>query len=160
MELLRKMTQFTKSSKEKLHIYKIYKRRILEQSCVVWGSNNTKQCENELERVQKVAVRLISNNYTTYSETLKTLQLETLKERRHTLMQRFAEKCSKNNKVNSMFEVNNTTHKIKLRNKTKYRIINAKTVRLQKFAIPFMTRHLDNKHEEKRKIMSKLSKVI
>ena len=59
-----------------------------------------------------------------------------------------------------MFEVNTATHKMKLRNKRKYRIINAKTVRLQKSAIPYMTRHLNNKHEEKRKIMSKLSKVI
>ena len=48
-----------------------------------------------------------------------------------------------------MFEVNTATHKMKLRNKRKYRIINAKTVRLQKSAIPYMTRHLNDKHEEK-----------
>ena len=68
-------------------------------------------------------------------------------------------KCSKNTKVNSMLEVNNATHKMKLRNKRKYRIINAKTVRLQKSAIPYMTKHLNNKHEEKRKLLSKLTKA-
>ena len=46
MELLRKMTEFTKSSKEKMHIYKIYIRSILEQSCAVWGSSITKKCKN------------------------------------------------------------------------------------------------------------------
>ena len=143
------MTEFTKSSKEKMHIYKIYIRSILEQSCAVWGSSITKKCENELERVQKVAVRLISNKYTTYIETLKTLQLETLKERRHKLNQRFAEKFSQNNKVNSILELNNATHNMKLWNKGKSIIINARTVRLQKFAIPYMTRHLNNKPEEK-----------
>ena len=96
-----------------------------------------------------MAVRLISNKYTSYIETLKTLQLETLKERRHKLNQRFAEKFSQNNKVNSILELNNATHNMKLRNKGKYIIINARTVRLQKFAIPYMTRHLNNKPEEK-----------
>ena len=74
-------------------------------------------------------------------------------------MQRFAEKCSKNPKVSSMFEVNTATHKMKLRKKGKFRIINAKTVRLQKSAIPYMTKHLNNKHEEKRKLLSKLTKA-
>ena len=59
MELWRKITQFTKSSKEKMHIYKIYIKIILEQFCVVWGSSITKKCKNELERVQQVAVHLI-----------------------------------------------------------------------------------------------------
>ena len=48
-----------------------------------------------------------------------------------------------------MFEVNNTSQKIKLRNEGKNWIINANTVILQKSAIPYMTRHLNNKHEEK-----------
>ena len=69
MELSRQLINFTKSTKDKLHIYKIYIRSVLEQSCVVWGSSITKNRENELERVQKVAVKLISNNYTSYLET-------------------------------------------------------------------------------------------
>ena len=95
MELSRQLINFTKSTKDKLHIYKIYIRSVLEQSCVVWGSSITKKCENELERVHKVAVKLISNNYTSYLETLKTLKLETLKERRGILSNRFAEKKCK-----------------------------------------------------------------
>ena len=97
------------SSKEKMHIKDILKS-ILEQSCVVGGSWITKKCEYELERVQQVAVRLISNKYTTYIEKLKTLQLKTSKERTHRLIQRFEEKCSKNTKVNSMLTVNTATN--------------------------------------------------
>ena len=56
MELLRQMANFTKSTKDKMHIYKMYIRSVVEQSCVVWHHNISKLNESELERVQKVAV--------------------------------------------------------------------------------------------------------
>ena len=59
MEILRQMSKFTKSVKDKNHIYKTYIRSVLEQSSVVWSSSITKKNKSELERVQKVAVRLI-----------------------------------------------------------------------------------------------------
>ena len=76
------MTTFTKSQEDKLHIYKTYIRSVLEQSCVVWNAGISKQNERELERVKKVSVRLISGKYESYTEALKKLELETLKERR------------------------------------------------------------------------------
>jgi hypothetical protein len=57
MELLRKMTNFTKSIRDKTHIYKTYIRSVVEQSCVVWNDGLSRQNERELERVQKVAVK-------------------------------------------------------------------------------------------------------
>ena len=65
MELLRQMTKFTKSTWDKLIIYKVYIRSILEQSSSVWNSSLTKRNERELERVQKVAVKLITRNKNT-----------------------------------------------------------------------------------------------
>ena len=62
-------------------------------------------------------------------------------------------------KLNPMFKANNTTQNIKLRNEANYTNINAKTVRFQKSAIPYMTRHLNNKHQEKLEILSKLTKA-
>ena len=59
MELLRQMTQFTKSRQDKLHIYQVYIKSVLEQACVVWKTSLTKKNERELERVQKIAVNLI-----------------------------------------------------------------------------------------------------
>ena len=43
MELLRQMKNFTKSTKDKIQIYKIYIRSVIEQSCVVWNYNITKK---------------------------------------------------------------------------------------------------------------------
>ena len=88
IELLRKMTNFTTSQQDKLHIYKTYIRSVLEQSCVVWSAGISKQNERELERVQKVSVRLISGNYKSYTEALKNLELETLTKRREILSNR------------------------------------------------------------------------
>ena len=121
------------------------------------GIQYHQKCENELERVQKVAVKLISNNYTTYLETLNTLKLETLKERRMLLSQRFAERSIKNNRTKTMFQLNETIHTMELRKQEKFKVISAKTVRMQRSAIPSMTRQLNNKHEEKMKLLNKLT---
>ena len=107
MELLRQMANFTKSTKDKMHIYKVYIRSVLEQSCVVWHHKISKVSEKELERVQKVAVRLITNNKKqSYNENLKELNIETLKERREVLSARFADKYIKNPRTKKMFPHN------------------------------------------------------
>ena len=59
MELLRKVAEFTKSVEDKKEIYVLYIRSILEQSSVVWHSSSTKENAEDLERVQKCAVKLI-----------------------------------------------------------------------------------------------------
>ena len=106
MELLRQLTNFTKSKKDKLQIYKVYIRSVLEQSSVVWGSSLSKKNERELERVQKVAVRLIMGKYDSYEESLKSLKLQSLKERRNLLSVNFAKKCLKNENTKSIFKKN------------------------------------------------------
>ena len=131
-----------------MHIYKTYIRSVLEQSCVVWNYNLTKKNERELERVQKVAVRLILGNYESYKEALQNLGLDSLKERRNILCIRFAEKCTKNPKTKDIFETTTKEHKMPLRYKEKYKVINARTVRMENSAIPKMIKHMNKKHKE------------
>ena len=59
MELLRKVSKFTSSIEDKRTIYILYIRSILEQSSVVWNSSLTAENSEDLERVQKAAVRII-----------------------------------------------------------------------------------------------------
>ena len=153
MELLRKMSEFTKSKQDKLHIYKTYIRSVLEQSCAVWNSSITKRNERELERVQKVSIRLILGKYESYTQALKSLNIETLKERRQILCNRFAEKCAKNERTRNMFKINIKNHNMKLRHFEKYKVINARTVRMEKSAIPTMTKHLNEKHKDNQRII-------
>ena len=154
IELLRKMSEFTKSKEDRLHIYKTYIRSVLEQSCVVWNENISKQNERELERVQKVSVRLIIGKYESYTEALKILKIETLKERRQELCNRFAEKCIQNERTTHMFKKNIKNHKMNLRNSEKYKVISARTVRMKKSAVPSMSKHLNKKHKESKHILN------
>ena len=67
MELLRKVAAFTRSVEEKKNIYVLYVRSILEQSSVVWHNSLTKDNSDDLERVQKCAVRIIlGENFTNF----------------------------------------------------------------------------------------------
>ena len=154
MELLRQLSNFTTSVNDKTHIYKTYIRSVLEQSCVVWNSNLTKQNKKELERVQKVAVKLITNKNKSYKEALTQLKLPTLEERREELSAKFANKCLKNSKTKHMFTENMKTHQMKLRKIEKYKIQHVKTARTEKSAIPNMTRHINRKHEEHKRIFT------
>ena len=110
---------------------------------MVWGSAITVEEENELERIQKVALRIIlKENYVTYSNALAITSLETLKSRRILLMTRFAIKCSKNQFTQGMFPLNKST--VNTRKKEKYAVTHAKTDRLARSAIPTMQRLLNN----------------
>ena len=68
MELLRQISKFTKLVKDKMQKNKTYIRIVVEQSSVVWSSSLKQKNYNELERVQKVALRLIDKSELTYEE--------------------------------------------------------------------------------------------
>ena len=147
------MYSFNVPTAELVNIYCLYIRSLVEQSCVVWGSAITKGEEYDLERVQKVALRIIlKDSYVTYSNALSITSLQTLKCRRVVLMKRFAIKCTKNSFTEDMFPLNPST--VNTRNREKYMVTHAKTERLANSAIPVMQRLLNNaqKKEVKRGI--------
>ena len=83
MSFLHKSSKFTTNKQDLKKIYVLQVRSKLEQSAVVWHSSLTQKCKNQLERVQKSALRVILGpRYTTYSDALEKLNLQTLDERR------------------------------------------------------------------------------
>ena len=98
-------------------IYIQYVRSILEQSCVVWHSSITVENSLDIERVQRCAVRFIlGKNYTTYEESLKKINLESLETRRARLCNKFAKNCLQNDKTKNMFPLNLKKHNMESRN--------------------------------------------
>ena len=80
--------------RELVNIYILYLRSILEQSCQLWHYAITEEENSELERVQKVATKVIlDSKYTDYHSALEILNLETLRERRKKLCLKFSKKC-------------------------------------------------------------------
>ena len=93
MCLLRAVSHFNPPSSDLKLIYIQYIRSLLEQSCVVWHASLTSEDPDNIERVQKNALRIIlKKSYINYENALCLLSLETLEERRKDLSLRFAKK--------------------------------------------------------------------
>ena len=91
MQLLRKVRSFGSSNEEMVHLWKLFCRSILEQTCVLWDSGLTEQNRTDLERIQKTFAKLVlQETYSNYASALDILQLETLECRRKALSLKFA----------------------------------------------------------------------
>ena len=107
MELVRKVASFGTSVDDLKTIYFLFIRSLLEQSATVWHSGLTEENSNDLERVQKSALKIIlGEKYISYENALLRLNMESLKERIEHLCTSFALKCLKNPKTKDMFPKN------------------------------------------------------
>ena len=150
LELLRKVASFSTAWEDLKCIYILYVRSILEQSCVVWHSSLTEDNSNDLERIQKCALKIIlGNKYNNYDDALQELDLQSLKERRKDLCLTFAKKCLKNEKTKSMFPSKVKTHQMELRSEEIFSVEHANTERYLKSAIPYMQRLMNNDEQNK-----------
>jgi hypothetical protein len=154
MELLRKVASFGTSIEELKDVYILFIRSLLEQSATVWHSSLTEENSNDLERVQKSALKIIlQEQYTGYKNALLKLDMLTLSERRCQLNLNFAQKCVKNKKTQNMFPLNMKKHNMDTRHPDKFKVQHANTERLKKSPIIYM-QNLLNEQE------SKLTNVI
>ena len=144
MELLRRVASFTSSVEDKKNLYILYVRSILEQSCVVWNSSLTLENSNDLERVQKAAVRtILGKKFENYEQALEEINLQKLTERRNDLCLKFAQKCTQSEKTENLFPLKKKNHDMEVRNPEKFIVNYANTERLKKSAIPNMQRMLN-----------------
>ena len=93
----------------------------------------------DLERVQKIAVKIIYGSKFTY--------------KRNILSAKFANNCLKNDKIKKMFTKHTKNHKMKLRNTETFKITLAKTKRLKNSAIPYMQRILNKEKKHQTKLL-------
>ena len=143
MQILHKLAPFNVKRQDLKELYFLYVRSILEYNCQVWHYSLTEEETLNIERVQKVACRIIlKSEYENYSHALKILQLDTLESRRSVLCLKFAKNALKHPKASDMFPVNNP-HGYETRNAEKFHVQPAKTSRLKNSAIPQMQRALN-----------------
>ena len=121
-----------------------------EQSSSVWHSNLTLQNEEDLERIQKVALKIIlQSRYKDYQSALNILELQSLKDRRKDLCLRFAQKCHSNPKIKELFPPNNRTHLMKPRSLEHFQVLYANTERLGRSPVIYMQTLLNKEIERK-----------
>ena len=139
MELVRRVASFGTPVEDIKNIYILFVRSILEQSATVWHSSLTQENINDLERVQKSAIKVIlQENYSSYKQGLAQLNLESLASRREQLCLNFAQKCVKSEKLKHMFPLNEKSHEMKTRHEGQYKVQFANTERFQKSSIIYM----------------------
>ena len=113
MALLRGVLNFGASNEEMVHLWKIFCRSVLEQSCVVWNSSLTQENITDLERTQKTFCKLVlKEKFKDYNNSLLLLNLETLQERRNKLNLEFAKSGTKNNTLRDLLPEQDNAGKI------------------------------------------------
>ena len=138
MTILRRLHEFNIPIEDLICIYVLFIRSRVEYSAIVWHSSLTQGEEIELERVQKVALRLIlKEDYGDYESALRKTNLKTLKSRRKDLCEQFAKKCVKSEHSKDLFPLNSGKHE-------KYHVTFARTDRFKNSAIPYMQRLLNS----------------
>ena len=136
MQLIRKIWSFGSSLDEIVHLWKIFCRSVLEQSCVLWDGTLTEENRNDLERTQKTFAKLVlQERYKDYESALITLNLDSLSSRRGQLCLQFAKDGIKHNTLTKFFPLNDKTHNMQTRNCNKYKVLHANTDRLRKSSI-------------------------
>ena len=74
---MRGVQSFGATKEEMVHLWTLFFRSVLEQSCAVWHSSLTQENTDDLERTQKTFAKLVlREKYTTYENALTKLNLE------------------------------------------------------------------------------------
>ena len=139
MQLIRSVLALGSSRTEIVHLWKMFCRSVLEQSCVIWHSSLTKSNSEDLERTQKTFVKLVlKKQYKTYEEGLLALDLEKLSEHKTYLCLKFCKDGLKHGKLNDLFPLTNKIHEMETRNKQKFMKRFAHTERYKQSNVLFM----------------------
>ena len=144
MCMLRNLYEFEIPKADLVMIYTMYIRSVLEYNSNVWFSSITNEEREDIERVQRVACKIIlKEDYRDYQQALEALNLQSLSDRRQSLAKRFALKCANSDRFSNMFPLNQK--QAETRNNEKYLVKFAKSGRLQKSSIPAMQKLLNRR---------------
>ena len=149
-----------KFTKDKFVLKQIYYSRIrckLEQSAAVWSSSLTQKNSNDLERVQKSAVRIILGKpYESYTHALEELGIKRLSERRNLICLKFAKNSLKLQNFKKLFPLQENKHDMKTRQQEKYKVIRSYGNRYAISAIPSMQKLLNKEHKKQKEALKSL----
>ena len=127
-----------------VHLWIIFCRSVLEQSCVVWGTSLTQENIEDLERTQKTFAKLVlKEKYKNYEDALILINLDSLETRRKEMCIKFAKNGIKNGTLNDLFQINDKKHKMKTRENNDYKVTFANTDRLKNSSVITMQNWLN-----------------
>ena len=117
MRMLHIAAKYTRNKDHLKHIYKTFVRSILEFSSTVWHNSLTLADRQDLERVQKAALKVIlRGEYENYEQALGVLNLDSLNQRRESLALKFAKNALKDPHFSELFPLRRVEHGMVARN--------------------------------------------
>ena len=98
-----------------LHFFFMKIRSVLESNCPVFHSMLTQEHSDDIERLQKIVLRVIlDEKYKSYEQACSYLEVTTLKQRRLELCLKFSLKILQNEKFKDFFQLNSNVNNIKI----------------------------------------------
>ena len=129
----------------------------MEQSAAVWSSSLTLKNINDLERVQKSAVRIIYGKpYESYSATLRDLNIMRLSERRDLICLKFAKNSLRLDNFKQLFPKKSNKHEMDTRQHELYHVSRCYGKRFGISAIPSMQRLLNKEYKKQQEALKSL----
>ena len=127
-----------------IDIFSLFVRSLLEYCSVSWHSSLTQEQSDDIERVQRTALKVIlGNEYTDYQSSLNKCGLDTLYSRRQKRCLTFGLRSLKHPKHRLMFPLNNLPD-ANTRNRNNFEVNFARTSTYQKSAIPYIQNLLND----------------
>ena len=149
MQLIRKVWSFGSNTEEMVHLWKVFCRSVLEQTCVVWDRRLSCENREDLERTQKSFAKLVlEEDYQNYQSALEKLNLETLDTRRKQLALKFAKNSIEDGILNDLFPKKVKFHTMKTRKTEIFNVNHANTKRYKNSPIVTMQQMLNQETEE------------
>ena len=128
---------------------------------MLWHFGLSGKNKSSLERVQKSALKVIlGKRYTSYSDALKKLKIESLEDRRRALCLKFAKKCLQVEKLKKLFKKDIKNHNMEKRKLDVFQVNRTQTERYKNSAIPQMQRMLNVHENKRREILKKISMPV
>ena len=149
MQLQRKVWSFGSNREEMVHLWKVFCRSVLEQTCVVWDSGLSCENREDIGRTQKSFVKLVlEEDYQNYKSALEKLNLETLDSRRKKLSLKFAKNSIEDGILNDLFPKKIKNHTMKTKKTEMFKVNHANTQRYKNSPIIQMQKMLNQDTEQ------------
>ena len=122
----------------------------------MWHSSLTLADRQDLERIQKAAVKVIlGKEYTSYDEALSILNLDSLNTRREAMALKFAKGSLKNENFSKLFPLREAKHGMLNRKSEKYLVNHSKTKRHKESAVPYLQGLLNRENIESKQSLKR-----
>ena len=139
--MLRRIKALGGSIQDMLEVYLLQIRCLCEIACPAWNGALTKSDCKQIERIQKMALRIILGaEYDNYEAALERLDIETLEKRRKDICVKFAKSIEKSDKFSNWLQPTARATKTSVR----YFIPHVRTKAYQTSPLIYLTELLNN----------------